>query len=162
MDAGGGCSTSRSQFLLISCSVISSYCHHLTLPLLSNKRFGLVWGINWYYHIVQASCRDQFEYSFSCCLFPAVQWWERRSSCCASRHVCHPCRWLFFFKTICCDVQVMSCYSRCKNTLLAASLYSVAALYRVVLEVPGQIIAVFCGSKCFWLCSCCCLLLCYH
>lgn len=56
-------------YWMIWCSVSSSYCHLLTL--LSSKTFGLVWGINWYYNIVQASCRDQFEYSFSFCLFTA-------------------------------------------------------------------------------------------
>lgn len=76
----------------------SSYCCLLTVPLLTSKTFGFVWGINCYYNIVQACCRDQFEYSFSFFLLPIyniVQWWERRSACCAWRHVCHPCRWLF-------------------------------------------------------------------
>ena len=54
---------------MIWCSVSSLDCHLLTFTLLSSKTFGLVWGINWYYNIVQASCRDQFQYSFSFCLF---------------------------------------------------------------------------------------------
>lgn len=47
----------------------SSYCHLLTVPLLTSKTFGFVWGINCYSNIVQACCRDQFESRFSFCLF---------------------------------------------------------------------------------------------
>lgn len=59
------------MYWMIWCSVSSSYCHLLTFPLLSSKTFGLVWGIDGYYSIVQASSSDEFEYSFSFCLFTA-------------------------------------------------------------------------------------------
>lgn len=95
------------------------------------------------------SCRDQFKYSFSFCLFITQFSGGREDLPVMPQDVCHPGRWLFL--CICSVSQVISGYSGRKDMLLDAPLYS--ALYRGVLKVPTLIRVHHCSGSSSILCQ---------
>lgn len=137
----------------------SSYCHLLTVPLLTSKTFGFVWGINCYSNIVQACCQISLGIVFP---FAYLQ----HSS--VVGEICLLCLKAYvssvqvaFLKPLQWSQVIHGTKVHCWMLHFTQKQPSTGVCWKSQ-PYPGQIIAVFCGraSESSPPAHCCCAVLC--